>query len=176
MWAKKIQERLLNVRKRSARHEKKKLVDTNSEKVTKGKPGRKKKITKKSAIPAILHGETEETMESQRLQMVDVFQRGTCDLTQVKLLMDNTFPMRRRDVLVNNTRVWEMLKNYPLLKDDKGIQASYQNQFNLCITTYIRLACAPRCLQSNRVFEHTNLPMNFARFLHCIALQCSIQC
>lgn len=88
----------------------------------KGKPGRKKKERKGDALPAIPDGETPETIESQRRKLVAIHNNGVYDLKQVAMLMDNTFTQRRRDVLVNNTRVWKLLQDYPVLKDNKGIQ------------------------------------------------------
>lgn len=96
--------------------------------VTKGKPGRKRKQPKNSTVPDIPEGETEETMEEHRKKLVNLFRKGgTRDLVQVKNLMDNTYPKRRKDVLLKNIRVWKLLQDYPFLKDDKGIQVKYIN-------------------------------------------------
>lgn len=90
--------------------------------VPKGKPGRKKKQGKNNTVPVIPDGETNETLEIQRQKLVEMFRKGSRDSVQVKVLMDNTYPKRRRDVLLENTRVWKLLQDYPFLKDDKGIQ------------------------------------------------------
>lgn len=107
------------MRKRSARHEKRKFQEQGVP-VSKGKPGCKKVSSKKPIIRIIPDGETEETLENQRKKLVEMYRKGTQDLSQVKLLMDNTFSKRRRDVLLG--RVWKVLQDYPFLKDDKGIQ------------------------------------------------------
>lgn len=93
--------------------------------VPKGKPGRKKKQGKNISVPAIPDGETNETLEIQRQTLVEMFRKCTHDPVQVKVLMDNTYPKRRRDILLENTRVWKLLQDYPFLKDDKGIQVYY---------------------------------------------------
>ena len=90
--------------------------------VPKGKPGRKKKQGKNNTVPVIPDGETNETLEIQRQKLVEMFRKGSRDSVQVKVLMDNTYPKQRRDVLLENTRVWKLLQDYPFLKDDKGIQ------------------------------------------------------
>ena len=38
--------------------------------------------------------------------------------------MDTTFPFRRRDVLLNNVRVWKLLKEYPPLENGNGSEVS----------------------------------------------------
>ena len=90
--------------------------------VLKSKPGRKKKQLKKTAIPCIPPGETEETMNEHQRKLVELHRKGNPDYTQVKLLMDNTYPKRRREVLHNNIRVWKLLQDYPFLKDNNGNQ------------------------------------------------------
>ncbi len=65
-------------------------------------------------------------METHRRKLLDMFRKpGTQDLAQVKNLMDYTYPKRRRDVILDNTRVWKLLQDYPFLKDDKGTQVQY---------------------------------------------------
>ena len=100
-WAKKIQERVLNLRRRLARNEKRKFLEEGIF-IPKGKPGRKKtKIV--STLPIYPDGETEETLEEQRKQLAQMFDQGSQDLARIKVLMDNTFARRRRDVLLNDT-------------------------------------------------------------------------
>ena len=119
-WAQKIQERVLNLRRRSSRNEKRKLLEEGIV-VPKGKPGRKKtKIT--PTLPEFPEGETEETLEEQRKQLVKMANQGTQDLVRVKVLMDNTFAKRRKDVILNDTRVWMILRDYPFLKNSKGVE------------------------------------------------------
>ena len=84
----------------------------------KGKPGRKKKERKGDAFPDIPDGETPETIELQRKTLLAIHNKGV----YVAILMNNTFAQRRRDVLVNDTRVWKLLQDYPVLKDNKRIQ------------------------------------------------------
>lgn len=122
IWVKKIQDRVLNMRRRSARNEKRRFLEEGVV-IPKGKPGRKK--TKKDnqiSLPSIPDGETEETLENQRKQLVEMFNQGSHDLVKIKVLMDNTFPQRRRDVLVSNTRVWKLLHDYPFLKNARGVE------------------------------------------------------
>lgn len=124
-WAKKIQERVLNLRRRSARNEKRKFLEEGIV-IPKGKPGRKKtKIV--STLPSFPEGETEETLEEQRKQLVQMSNQGSQDLTRIKVLMDNTFAKRRRDVLLNDTRVWMIVRDYPFLKNSKGVEVNYSH-------------------------------------------------
>jgi hypothetical protein len=91
--------------------------------IPKGKPGRKKtKIV--STLPIYPDGETEETLEEQRKQLAQMFDQGSQDLARIKVLMDNTFARRRRDVLLNDTRVWMIVRDYPFLKNGKGVEVS----------------------------------------------------
>ena len=118
------------MKKRLAKHEKKRL-EAEGIVVLKRKPGRKRKQENDNLVPAIPEGETEETMEAHRLKLVDMFRKGGAQaLMKVKNLMDNTYPKRRRDVLLNNTRVWKLVQDYPFLKDDKGIQVKYIDMSN----------------------------------------------
>lgn len=117
-WSKKIQERVLNLRRRLARNEKRKFLEEGIV-IPKGKPGRKKtKIM--STLPIYPDGETEETLEEQRKQLAQMFDQGSQDLARIKVLMDNTYARRRRDVLLNDTRVWMIVRDYPFLKNGKG--------------------------------------------------------
>ena len=110
----------------------------------KGKPGRKKKERKADALPDIPDGETPETIELQRKKLLAIHNNGVYDLKQVAILMENTFAQRRRDVLVNNTRVWKLLQDYPILKDNKGIQVFIEinNKDKLC-HSHFNLAVFP---------------------------------
>lgn len=53
-----------------------------------------------------------------------MFDQGSQDLARIKVLMDNTFARRRRDVLLNDTRVWMIVRDYPFLKNGKGVEVS----------------------------------------------------
>lgn len=116
-----MEERILNLRRRAARNERKKHEE-NGVQLPKGKPGRKRKSLNHASIPDIPEGETEETMEDQRKEIIKIHRNGTQDLPRIKTLMNNTFPKRRRNVLQDNARIWQILEDYPCLKDDKGIE------------------------------------------------------
>ena len=114
---------MLNLRRRSARNEKRKLLAEGIV-VPKGKPGRKKtKIA--PALPQFPEGETEETLNEQRKQLVKMCSQGSQDLVRVKALMDNAFAKRRKDIILNDTRVWMILRDYPVLKNGKGVEVNY---------------------------------------------------
>ena len=107
---------------RAARNEKRKCLDEGIV-IPKGKPGRKKtKVA--TALPSLPEGETEETLEDQRKQLINSFNHGSQDLQKVKVLMDNTYAKRRRDVIQNDTRVWKIVQDYPFLKSAKGVEVS----------------------------------------------------
>lgn len=111
---------MLNLRRRAARNDRKRYQEDGVV-LPKGKPGRKKAV-KGVIIPAIPDGETEETIETQRKELVEMHKNGTRDLLRIRMLMDNTFAKRRRDVLINSTRVWQLLQQYPCLKNGTGTQ------------------------------------------------------
>ena len=71
MWVRKIQERFANEKKKFAKAEKKRMQEQGIE-VPEGKPGRKRKHANVSVVPAFPEGETEETLESQRKQLVQI--------------------------------------------------------------------------------------------------------
>ena len=119
-WAKKIQESVLNLRRRAARNEKRKYLDEGIV-IPKGKPGRKKT---KTTLPSLPEGETEETLEEQRRKLIHLFNNGSQDFQKVKVLMDNTFTKRRQDVIINDARVWKIIRDYPFLKNAKGVEVS----------------------------------------------------
>jgi hypothetical protein len=102
----------------------KKQLEAEGIMILKAKPGRKKKQSKISVIPSIPSGETEETMDAHQKKLVDLYRKGNPDFAQVKLLIENTYPKRRRAVLTDNVRVWKLVQDYPFLKDDKGIQVN----------------------------------------------------
>ena len=115
------------MRRRSARNEKRKLEESGAAPIPKAKPGRKKtKASSKSAatIPIIPEGETEETLEYQRQQLVDMHRNGDEDMSKVNQMMESTYPLRRRKLLLEHTRAWQLLQDYPWFKDCRGHQVS----------------------------------------------------
>ena len=112
----------LNKRASKARKE---LYQAEGEPVPlKGKPGRKKKQLAATIAPTLPDGQTSEALEEQKKQIVECCQEGSPDLRLVHQLMDSTFPLRRREVLLNNARVWELLKEYPPLGNSIGTEVS----------------------------------------------------
>ena len=61
-------------------------------------------------------------MEMQRQELARKWRSGKKYIPGMKLLMDNTFPMRRERILEENIRVWKVLEEYPRLKDEKSIE------------------------------------------------------
>ena len=111
------------MRRRAAKHEKRKLLEEGVV-VPKGKAGRKKmKQEEREELPMLPEGETEKTLEAHRNQLVQMFNEGSKVLTKVKVLMENTFPKRRKDVVVNHTRVWKLVKDYPYLKHSSEVSS-----------------------------------------------------
>ena len=109
----------------------------------KGKPGRTKE-RKVDALPDIPDGETPETIELQRKKLLAIHNNVVYDLKQVAILMENTFAQRHQDVLVNNTRVWKLLQDYPVLKEKKGIQVFIEiNNKNKLCHSHFNLAVFP---------------------------------
>ena len=108
------------MRRRAARNEKRKYLDEGIV-IPKGKPGRKKT---KATLPSLPEGETEETSEEQRKKLIHLFNNGSQDFQKVKVLMDNTFAKRRQDVIKNDARVWKIVRDYPFLKNAKGVEVS----------------------------------------------------
>ena len=71
IWSKKIMSRMANVLKRASRQAKKQLYQSvgETEGALKGKPGRKKQVSKASVVPGIPEGETIDTLEEQKQQL-----------------------------------------------------------------------------------------------------------
>ncbi|XP_046864126.1 uncharacterized protein LOC124458064 isoform X2 [Xenia sp. Carnegie-2017] len=67
-------------------------------------------------------GETEAAIVIQQKQLVEMFNIGSQDMSKINVLMNNTFAHRRRDILVNNTRAWKLLHDYPFFKHTKGVE------------------------------------------------------
>ena len=70
IWSKKIMSRMANVLKRASRQAKKQLYQSvgETEGTLKGKPRRKKQVSKASVVPGIPEGETIDTLEEQKQQ------------------------------------------------------------------------------------------------------------
>ena len=86
----------------------------------KGKPGRKKQVLAANIIPGIPDSETVDTLQDQNQQIQQKCCKGSPDLSTIRMLMDATFPLRRREILTNNLRVWKLLKEYPPLENGNG--------------------------------------------------------
>jgi hypothetical protein len=93
-------------------------------KVPKGKPGRKRNIAKHMEIPAIPDGESVATLQFQQKDLKEACETGQKDLQYQRQMMDNTFPLRRREVVLEDVRVWKLLKEYPPLAEGQGNEAS----------------------------------------------------
>jgi hypothetical protein len=126
MWAKKIEERILNVKRRASRNERKQLKEQGVL-VPKGKAGRKKKSPTTTAVPEMPEGETVESLEVQQKELQQLSKKTPPDLHKIRELMDSTFPKRRMEVLKDDVRVWKLLINYPPLKEYKGNEASRES-------------------------------------------------
>ena len=90
--------------------------------VPKREPGQKKKATHPSAvIPAIPEGVTEDTYTDQRKRTTDEWsKKSNKDYNLIKDLMNDTYPMRRREILTKNLRVWEILDQFPNFASKSG--------------------------------------------------------
>jgi len=123
IWSKKIMNRMANLNKR-ANKQGKQLFQSEGEPATssaaKGKPGRKKQVLAANIIPGIPDGETVDTLQDQKQQIQQKCREGSPDLSTIRMLMDATFPLRRREILTNNLRVWKLLKEYPPLENGNG--------------------------------------------------------
>ena len=93
--------------------------------VPKGKPGRKKAIHPSSVIPAIPEGVTDDTYEEQRKQIVTEWRKSKKNYSLIKELMSSTFPIRRREVLTQNVRVWKIMEDFPNFASSSGNEVQY---------------------------------------------------
>lgn len=84
--------------------------------IPKGKP-RSKKTKILSTFPSLPEGETEDTLEEHRKQLVQMCNQGSQDLVKIKVPMDNTFPKRTKDVLLNGTRVWMIVRDISIFEE-----------------------------------------------------------
>ena len=92
-----------------------KLFIQEGQEVPKGKPGRKKAIHPSSVIPAIPEGVTDDTYEEPRKQIVTEWRKSKKNYSLLEELMSSTFPIRRREVLTQNVRVWTIMKIFQTL-------------------------------------------------------------
>jgi len=89
--------------------------------VQKGKPGRKKKTPHPSAIiPAIPEGETDDTYQEQKKRIGVEWKKSKKDYNLLRDLMASTFPMRRREILTKNLRVWKIMEDFPNFGSSMG--------------------------------------------------------
>ena len=66
-----------------------------------------------AVIPAIPEGVTEDTYADQRKRIRDEWsKKSNKDYNLIKDLMSDTYPMRRREILTKNLRVWEILDQF----------------------------------------------------------------
>ena len=101
--------------------------------VTKGKPGRKKKVSHPTAVvPAIPEGVTSETYLEQVKTIQSEWKKGKKDYTLLRELMVSTYPMRRREILTQNVRVWKLLQDFPTFGSSSGSEV-----FNFQILSFL---------------------------------------
>lgn len=123
-WAKKIKDRFENLNKKKNKEIKKAFQQERKE-VPKGKPGRKKSIHLTSVIPAIPEGETDETYAMQKKRISDQWKKNKKDRSLLRNLMISTYPMRRREIITMNLRVWQVLEAFPPLGSSTGSEVDY---------------------------------------------------
>jgi len=102
-----------------------KLFIREGQEVPKGKPGRKKAIHPSSVIPAIPEGVTDDTYEEQRRQIVTEWRKSKKNYSLIKELMSSTFPIRRREVLTQNVRVWKIMEDFPNFASSSGNEVQH---------------------------------------------------
>lgn len=122
---------MANSHKRANKNVNKKLYQLEGDAATetvKGKPGRKKQQSASSTVPAIPDGETMDTLEEKKKHLQECCKEGAPDLKAIRQLMNSTFPLRRREVLMTNVRVWKLLKDYPPLENSTGSEVQYMPQ------------------------------------------------
>ena len=97
-----------------------KLFIQEGQEVPKGKLERKKAIHPSSVIPAIPEGVTDDTYKEQRKQIVTEWRKSKKNHSLLKELMSSTFPIRRREVLTQNVRVWKIMEDFPNFVSSSG--------------------------------------------------------
>ncbi|EDO40777.1 predicted protein [Nematostella vectensis] len=163
VWAKKMEERIFNVRRKAARNERKKLKEEGIV-VPKAKPGRKK-MAAEAAI--MLTEEALEALEELRVELVKVVQNKPVDVCRQKDLMDATFPLRRRAVLKEDMEVWEVVRNYPCLQDPAGIElrAELGRIIRPCVDRVMQTnweTARPKILQALKKIDDEEIQNNLA--------------
>lgn len=77
-------------------------------------PIRKKKTL---TVPEIPEGETDETcLEHTKTMKKEMAKTSNRDFTQIRELMDLTYPFRRKDIVTEPVSVPSLLKLYPALQ------------------------------------------------------------
>ncbi|CAB3983858.1 RNA-directed DNA polymerase from transposon BS [Paramuricea clavata] len=80
----------------------------------------KKSIHLTSVIPAIPEGETDQTYAMQKKRISDQWKKNKKDRSLLRNLMISTYPMRRREIITMNLRVWQVLEAFPPLGSSTG--------------------------------------------------------
>ena len=137
-WATKIKDRFENLNKKKNRDTRKLFIQEGQE-VHKGKPRRKKAIHPSSAIPAIPEGVTDDTYKEQSKQIVTEWRKSTKNYSLLKELMSSTFPIRRREVLTQNVRVWKILEDFPNFASSSG------NEVHSCFSCKLQPISTVHC-------------------------------
>ena len=112
--------RIHNINKKAKKGAKKLLYQSDDDAIAKVKCRRKKAQSPTTTIIAIPDGETGNTLDEQEKGVKRAVLQGSPDLRKVKHLMDTTFPIRRKSILTENMRVWELVKEYPPLEFNYG--------------------------------------------------------
>ena len=134
-WSKKMKDRFENLNKKKSRDMKNKMQQEGVV-VEKERPGRKKKAGHPAAVvPAIPEGVTNETFLEQKRTISNAWKKTPKDYNLLRELMVSTYPMRRREVLTENVRVWKLLEDFPSFGNSSGSEVifgkiiSYYNKF-----------------------------------------------
>lgn len=115
-----MKDRFENLNKKKNK-EMRKLYQQEGLEVPKAKAGRKKKAPHPSAvIPAVPEGVTEDTYEEQKKRIGEEWRKSKKDYNLIRELMASTFPMRRRDILTKNLRVWKIMEDFPNFGSSSG--------------------------------------------------------
>jgi len=101
--------RIQNINKRAKKGAKKLLDQSDDDAIVKVKRGRKKAQSPTTTIAAIPDVETGDTLDEQKKGVKTAVFKGSPDLRKVNHLMDTTFPIRRKSILTENMRVWELV-------------------------------------------------------------------
>lgn len=125
VWAKKIEERILNVKRKASRNKRKEMELSGIE-VVKQKPGRKSRTGKKMVeVPAFPLEETEASLEEHHKELEALTKTKPFHVHRARQLMELTYPLRRREIVINNSHVWQIMKQYPCLAENRGAEVSH---------------------------------------------------